>query len=96
MFKNIPYKKVFIFVIIVGIILLIVDISRSTVKCNQNETTYRYIPRTYDEEQKEPVFVTDIFKTMFSQPGVWEAGLGARQEEDRKVEQINKFFISQF
>lgn len=93
---DIPYKKVLILLIIIGVIFLIVEISRSTIKCPKEEVIYRYIPRSFKEEQDEPVFVTDIFKTMFSQPGVWEAGLGSRLEEDRKVEQINKFFVSQF
>ncbi len=93
---DIPYKKVLVLLIIIGVVLLIVEISKSTVKCNKESVIYRYIPRTFKEEQDEPVFVTDIFKTMFSQPGVWEAGLGARLEEDRKAEQINKFFVSQF
>lgn len=90
-----PYKKVLILIIIIGIILTIIEITKNSVKCNNNNIIYRYLPRTFKEEQNEPVFVTDIFKTMFSQPGVWEAGMGARAEEDKKVEQINKFFVSQ-
>ena len=92
---DIPYKKVFIFLIILGAICLFIEISRNTVTCPQKEVVTRYIPRTFEEEQNEPVFVSDIFKTMFSQPGVWEAGLGSGSEETRKAEEINKYFISQ-
>ncbi len=93
---EIPYKKILIFLTIIGVILIVVEISRSTITCPKEQVLYRYLPRTFDEDQDEPVFVTDIFRTMFSQPGVWEAGIGARSEEDRKLEQVNKFFISQF
>jgi hypothetical protein len=90
------YKKALIILICVGVVCLVLGISSKSGKDPKTEIVYRYIPRTFDEEQEEPVFVTDIFKTMFSQPGVWEAGLGAREEDQRKVEDINKFFVSQF
>ena len=88
-------KIIFIFLIVIGLICITINITRSSIKCPTEQITYRYIPRSFEEEQEEPVFVTDVFKTMFSRPGVWEAGLGARSEGDEKKEQINKFFISQ-
>ena len=91
----VPYKKILILVILLGIILIIIQLGRGSVTCPKKEIIYRYIPRTFEEEQDEPVFVTDIFKTLFSQPGVWEAGLGARSADAKKVEQLNKFFVSQ-
>lgn len=31
---------------------------------------YRYVPRTFEEEQKEPVMVMDLFYKMFQQSSV--------------------------
>lgn len=31
---------------------------------------YRYVPRTFEEEQKEPVMVMDLFSKMFQQSSV--------------------------
>ena len=93
---EIPYKKILILLIIIGAIFLVVEMSRNSVTCPTDKIIYRYIPRSFKEDQEEPVFVSDIFKTMFSQPGVWEAGLGSGDQESRKQEEVNKFFISQF
>ncbi len=54
---------------------------------------YRYIPRTFEEEQWDPVSVTDIFQTMFSQPSPWVGSI--RNYDRRKQEKINKYFVSQ-
>jgi uncharacterized membrane protein (DUF106 family) len=58
-----------------------------------NEIIYKYLPRTLEEEQTEPVYVTQIFKTMFTQPSVW---IDSTYEDTiRRTEQINKYFITQ-
>lgn len=53
---------------------------------------YRYVPRTDKEEEQEPVIVSDIFKTMFSQPGVWESGVTTFYP--RESEPIGKYGVS--
>ena len=37
---------------------------------------YRYVPRTFDEEQKEPPVLTDLFRTMFNTQQPYEYGIG--------------------
>ncbi len=54
---------------------------------------YRYIPRTFEEEQWDPISVTDIFQTMFSQPSPWVGSI--RNYDRRKQEKINKYFVNQ-
>ncbi len=61
-------------------------------KCDQ-KIIYKYLPRTLEEEETEPVYVTQIFKTMFTQPSVWIDS--TYQDTIRRTEQINKYFISQ-
>jgi len=54
---------------------------------------YRYIPRSLKEEEEEPVYVSEIFKKMFSEQSPW---ISSSQDLDvRKVEALNKYFISQ-
>lgn len=69
------YRKVIFLLFIIGVIFVVIAVSKNSCNCN-DKIIYRYIPRTFEEEQNEPVYVTDIFKTLFSQPGVWEAGFG--------------------
>ncbi len=61
-------------------------------KCDQ-KIIYKYLPRTLDEEESEPIFVTDIYRTMFTQPSVWIDSI--YEDDKRKTEVLNKYFISQ-
>jgi hypothetical protein len=82
-----------IFLLTIGIVFIIIEITKDTTKCPGEKVIYKYIPRTLEEEQLNPVYVTDIFKTMFSQPSTW---IGEVNDLDtRKREQVNKYFISQ-
>lgn len=54
---------------------------------------YKYIPKTLEEEETEPVFVSQIFASMFSQPSVWIDSI--YEDDTRKTDSINKYFISQ-
>ena len=88
-------KGFFILIFIVSVILLTVYfISKAEIseKCDQ-KIIYKYLPRTLEEEETEPVYVTQIFKTMFTQPSVWIDS--TYQDTIRRTEQINKYFITQ-
>lgn len=88
-------KGFFIILFIVGMILLTVYfMSKAEIsqKCDQ-KIIYKYLPRTLEEDQTEPVYVTQIFKTMFTQPSVWIDS--TYQDTIRRTEQINKYYISQ-
>jgi hypothetical protein len=88
------YKNILVLFIFIGIIFVVIDLVKTDRVCPQNKVIYRFIPRTYDEESESPAFVTDIFKTMFSQPSPWINNVDNMLL--RKREDINQFFISQF
>jgi hypothetical protein len=50
--------------LIISLIILYIAIKSATLECPR-VIEYRYIPRTFEEEQKEPVMVSQIFKRMF-------------------------------
>jgi len=88
-------KGFFILTFIIAVILLTVYfMSKAEIseKCDQ-KIIYKYLPRTLEEEETEPVYVTQIFKTMFTQPSVWIDS--TYQDTIRRTEQINKYFITQ-
>ena len=85
---------VLILLIVIGAIFIIIDLVRTETKCPQNKIIYRFIPRTLEEELDSPAFVTDIFRTMFSQPSPWIRSIDNMML--RKQEDVNQFFISQF
>lgn len=87
------YKNILILFIFIGILCMAIALTKNEANCPEQKVIYRYIPRTFDEEQEEPVYVSDIFNKMFSQPSPW---VGSVNEIDtEKVKEINKFFVSQ-
>ena len=88
-------KGFMIIIFIIGIISLIVYfMSKSeTSKCDK-KIIYKYLPRTLEEEETEPIFVSQIFSPMFTQPSVWIDSI--YEDDKRKTQLLNKYFISQF
>ena len=85
-------KGIFILILITGIVLLIIYFATSDY--SEPKVIYKYLPRTLEEEENEPVFATEIFKTMFSQPSVWIDSVN--EKESRRQEVPNKYYISQY
>jgi len=86
-------KGIFILILITGITLLIIYFTIDNLNI-EPKVVYKYLPRSLEEIEEEPVFESDIFKTMFTQPSVW---IDSTYENTiRRTEVPNKYFISQF
>lgn len=86
-------KYILLALFFLGIIFIVINITVVKKECPKPQIIYRYVPRTFEEEQNEPVLISDIFKTMFTQQSPW---IGNMNDLDtRKKEAINKYFISQ-
>jgi hypothetical protein len=88
------YQTIGIICLIIGFLIIYID-QYYRYKYNllpKEIIEYRYLPRSPKEEMDEPVFPSDIFSTMFSQPDPWILTLN--DLDTRKREDINKFFIS--
>ena len=80
--------------LILGIILIVIYININTqVSKIQEKVVYKYIPRTLVEEEESPIYVSQIFKTMFSQPSTWIDTIDS--DAIRRQEQLNNYFVSQ-
>jgi len=88
-------KILLLILLFLGILLVTVDIVRIQAGLVKQlpRIIYRYIPRTFEEEQLDPVYITDIFGTMFSQPSPWVGSI--RTYDKRKQEKINQYFVNQ-
>ena len=88
-------KGFFLIIMMIGIIFLVIYfLIKSEIDKKGTKIIYKYIPRTFEEEQDDPIYVSDIFKTMFTQSSVW---INSIYENDyRKTESLNNFFLSQF
>ena len=81
--------------VFIGIIFIVIDVVKvqEGLVDKEPKIIYRYIPKSFEEEQMEPVFASEIFETMFSQPSPWL--LSIREYDQRKQENINKYYINQ-
>jgi len=61
-------------------------------KCPPPKIEYRYVPRTFEQEQENPVKVSELYHTMFTQPTPWVGGI---LSDASKNSEINRYFISQ-
>lgn len=87
------HRSLLLFLLFVGLLLMIIEIMKSMNKCKPHKIIHRYVPRTFEEDQENPVMVSEIFKTMFSQPSPWINSIYSH--DDRQKEEINNYFISQ-
>ena len=88
-------RELIILIIFAGLLFIAVDLVR--VKAGLVEKTpdivYRFVPRTFEEEQMYPVYPSEIFETLFSQPSPWI--VTTREYDRRKQEDINAYFVTQ-
>ena len=52
--------------LIIGIILITMGFTRMYYSKDNSQIIYRYIPRTFQEDQENPPPLTDLFSSMFN------------------------------
>jgi hypothetical protein len=75
-----------------GIISVAIGYVNQLQKCPPPKIEYRYIPRTFEQDQDNPVKVSQLYHTMFTQPTPW---IREMIENPSKNSEINRYFISQ-
>lgn len=70
-------KIIFIFIfIIIGLIIYEFVRLNTLKKCPKPYIEYRYVPRSFTEEQEQPVPIENIFNKMFSNSSPWMMSRG--------------------
>lgn len=85
-------KSIIMMLTFLGIIAISIGYVNQMQKCPPPEIEYRYVPRTFEQEQNNPVRISELFHTMFAQPSPWLQGIGSTASKDSE---INRYFISQ-
>lgn len=81
-----------ILIFLIGLILIYLTLQIESKKCPPPKIEYRFIPRTFTEEQESPIKASEIFKSMFEKPTPF---LGRALGRDTTKSDINRNFISQ-
>ena len=79
-----------------GFLFVVIGFIKSRQGCPPKRIEYRYIPRTFIEEQESPTPVSEIFARMFYEPTTWlRHSAGKLRPTGERNQNINQFFISQ-
>ncbi len=90
------YKSIILLIMFTGILFVVIQglNSYSASIKPQKKTEYRYIPRSFEEEQLDPIYVSEIFgESLFKNVSPWI--LSIREYDQKKQESINAYFINQ-
>jgi len=80
---------------IIGLLLVMIAVVRAYNQCEPSKIIYRYIPRTFVEEQENPVPLDDIFYTMFNNPTPWVASVDIERKKNDIGENLNRYYVTQ-
>jgi hypothetical protein len=87
-------RSVVILGLFVGVLMIVVGYVNQLQKCPPPHIEYRYIPRTFKEDQNNPVQVSEIYSKMFTEPSPWIAGMKIAGNAS-KTSTLNRYYISQ-
>ncbi len=60
-----------ILLLVVGICMVVIGYNKSNQICPANRVEFRYIPKTFEQEQEAPVPVLSVFGKMFQDEDAW-------------------------
>lgn len=87
--------RVFIVLIaLTGLVSLIIGYVNQLKTCPPPKIEYRYIPRSFEEDQNSPVKTSQVFRKMFEDPTPWLDGYRLGYIKPN-IFKLNKFGISQ-
>jgi hypothetical protein len=86
------FRFIVLVLFLIGIIFIIIEITKTYNECPKTKIEYRYMPRTFKEEQDSPVPINDVYDTMFQQASPW-VGSFTKQENIKTLRDQN--YVSQ-
>lgn len=84
-------KSLVLILMFMAFLSITIGYVNQTKVCPPAKIEYRYIPRTFDQEQNEPVKISQLFNSMFVEPTPWVRDLGIKPSQS----DLNRYFVSQ-
>lgn len=86
---------ILLILLLIGFVFITIGYVKGAKRCPPARIEYRYVPRTFIEEQESPTSVTDIFASMFFESTPFINHSTRPLPPPTQQSDINKFFISQ-
>lgn len=80
--------------LLTGFVFIAIGFVKANRNCPPRKVEYRFVPRTFVEEQESPVPVTDIFAKMFFESTPFISHSTRPLPPPTQIRDINKYFIS--
>ena len=86
-----------ILLLFVALVFMVIGYIKANQQCPPRRVEYRYVPRTFIEEQEDPTPISDIFASMFYSSTPWISSEIGKLLPPPNLQQkdINKYFVSQ-
>jgi hypothetical protein len=81
-------------IFIIGIVFITISLTKAYNHCPPRQTVYRYVPRTFIEDQENPVPLDDLFYSMFNDPSAYVASVDVTRRRQDLGRNLNKYYIS--
>jgi hypothetical protein len=81
-------------IFIIGIILITISLTKAHNPPEPPKTIYTYVPRTFIEDQENPIPLDDIFYSMFNSPDPYVLSVDVERRKRDIGENINKYYVS--
>tara|TARA_Y100000590_G_C14898233_1_gene705369 strand:+ start:262 stop:486 length:225 start_codon:yes stop_codon:yes gene_type:complete len=65
-------RVIVLFLMFVGVILITIGYMKTHMKCPPPIVKFKYIPKTFEEEQNTPIAIKSIYGKMFTENSPWE------------------------
>ena len=69
--KILSIRTLIIVLLFLAFTMIVIDVTKMNYKCPPNKIEYRYIPRSFKDEQENIVPINQIFGKMFDNPSPW-------------------------
>jgi len=83
------FRFIVLVLFIIGVIFIVIEVTKSYNECPVPEIKYRYLPRSFKDEQKEPVPINDLYGRMFDEPSPWVGSFTKVSETKKLTEEAN-------
>jgi len=81
-------------VLILGVVFVTVSLTQAYSRGQNIRTVYKYVPRTFIEDQENPIPLDDIFYDMFNNPAPFMASVDVVRRRQDIGENLNKYYIT--
>jgi hypothetical protein len=69
--KILSIRSLIVMLLLLAFIMIVIDVTKMNYKCPTNKIEYRYIPRSFEDEQDNIIPIKQIFGKMFDNPSPW-------------------------